>query len=111
MIDVSGCLWPKSVRGGTHGQCRFGESGSASRKTLAGTRPHACQMAARPAGTEMETGTGRACTLHFVAEDSVTDEYTLTLGAKFLLWGFPLALVILVVAETLLDTWWREPRR
>ena len=64
---------------------------------------------ARPAdggrpGTEMGT-------LHFVAEDSVTDEYTLTLGAHFLLWGFPLVLVLLVVAETLLDTWWREPRR
>ena len=54
------------------------------------------------------TGTG---TLHFVAEDSVTDEYTLTLSANFLLWGFPLALVIVVVAETLLDTWWREPRK
>ena len=53
----------------------------------------------------------RAGTLHFAAEDSVTDEYTLTLGAKFLLWGFPLALVILVVAETLLDTWWREPKQ
>ena len=58
--------------------------------------------------TETETETGR---VHFAAEDSVTDEYTLTLGAKFLLWGFPLALVILVVAETLLDTWWREPKK
>ena len=60
------------------------------------------------AGTETETETG---TLHFAAEDSVTDEYTLSLGANLLLWGFPLALVILVVAETLLDIWWREPRR
>jgi hypothetical protein len=59
-------------------------------------------------GTETETETG---TLHFVAEDPVTDEYTLTLGVNFLLWGFPLALVVLVVAETLLDTWWREPRK
>jgi len=50
-------------------------------------------------------------TLHFAAEESVTDQYTLTLGAKLLLWGFPLALVILVVAETLLDTWWREPKQ
>ena len=53
----------------------------------------------------------RTCTVHFVAEDPVTGEYTLSLGANLLLWGFPLALVILVVAETLLDTWWREPRR
>jgi hypothetical protein len=59
-------------------------------------------------GTETETETR---TLHFAAEDSVTDEYTLSLGANLLLWGFPLALIILVVAETLLDTWWREPRR
>ena len=50
-------------------------------------------------------------TLHFAAEDSVTDEYTLTLGAHLLLWGFPLVLVLVVVAETLLDTWWREPRQ
>ena len=41
----------------------------------------------------------------------MTDEYTLSLGANLLLWGFPLALVILVVAETLLDTWWREPKK
>ena len=53
----------------------------------------------------------RACAVHFVAEGRVTDEYTLSLGANLLLWGFPLALVILVVAEKLLDTWWREPRR
>ncbi len=58
-----------------------------------------------------DSDAGRLRTLHFAAEDSVTDEYTLTLGAKFLLWGFPLALVILVVAETLLDTWWREPKQ
>ena len=62
------------------------------------------------AGTETETETETG-TLHFAAEDSVTDEYTLSLGANLLLWGFPLALVILVVAETLLDIWWREPRR
>ena len=68
------------------------------------------QKSGTDAGTETETETETG-TLHFAAEDSVTDEYTLTLGAKFLLWGFPLALVILVVAETLLDTWWREPRR
>jgi hypothetical protein len=53
----------------------------------------------------------RAGTLHFAAEDSVTDEYTLTLGAHLLLWGFPLVLVLVVVAETLLDTWWREPKQ
>ena len=56
-------------------------------------------------------GTHRARTLHSVAEDSVTDEYTLTLGAHLLLWGFPLVLVLGVVAETLLDTWWREPKQ
>jgi hypothetical protein len=61
-------------------------------------------------GTETETET-ETRTLHFAAEDPVTDEYTLSLGANLLLWGFPLALIILVVAETLLDTWWREPRR
>jgi len=32
------------------------------------------------------------------------EEYSLTLGAHLLLWTFPLALVILVVAESLLDT-------
>ena len=53
----------------------------------------------------------RAGTLHFIAEGRVTDDYTLSLGANLLLWGFPLALIILVVAETILDTWWREPRR
>ncbi len=57
-------------------------------------------------GTETETGT-----LHSVAEDSVLEEHALTLGAHLLLWGFPLALVVLVVVETLLDTWWREPRQ
>ena len=31
------------------------------------------------------------------------EEYSLTLGAHLLLWGFPLTLVILVVAESLLD--------
>jgi hypothetical protein len=39
------------------------------------------------------------------------DEYALTLGAHLLLWGFPLVLVLLVVAETLLDRWWREPKQ
>ena len=39
------------------------------------------------------------------------EAHSLTLGAHLLLWGFPLALVILVVAETLLDTWWREPKQ
>ena len=69
------------------------------------------QAGSQKSGTDSGADAGRLRTLHFAAEDLVTDEYTLTLGAKFLLWGFPLALVILVVAETLLDTWWREPRR
>ena len=108
-MDDSG---PNIVRGGTHGQCRRGESGSSSRKTLTGTNLYAPDGGGRP-GTDSgaDSDAGRLRTLHFVAEDSVTDEYTLTLGAHLLLWGFPLALVILVVAETLLDTWWREPRK
>ncbi len=119
-VDNSG---PNIVRGGTHGQCRPKESrarspevpGILSRQRLPGTQartqaPKRSQTAdgGRPGA---DSDAGRLRTLHFVAEDSVTDEYTLTLGAKFLLWGFPLALVILVVAETLLDTRWREPRR
>jgi cytochrome c-type biogenesis protein CcmH/NrfF len=31
------------------------------------------------------------------------EQYSLTLGAHLLLWGFPLTLVILVAAESLLD--------
>jgi len=31
------------------------------------------------------------------------EEHSLTLGAHLLLWGFPLALIIFVVAENLLD--------
>jgi len=78
----------------------------------AGERPWPWALPAaggRP-GTETETETETG-TLHFAAEDLVTDEYTLTLSAHLLLWGFPLVLVLLVVAETLLDTWWREPRQ
>jgi len=56
-------------------------------------------------------GTRWARTVHSLTEDLVTDEYTLTLGAHLLLWGFPLVLVLVVVAETLLDTWWREPKQ
>ncbi len=124
-MDDSG---PNIVRGGTHGQCRRGESGSAF--TGGAWHPDmmlsstSCRRARHPLGKRFErraawnqvaprrgTDTGRAGTLHFAAEDSVTDEHTLSLGANLLLWGFPLVLVILVVAETLLDTWWREPRR
>jgi len=36
------------------------------------------------------------------------EEHSLTLGAHLLLWVFPLALVILVVAESLLDGRKRE---
>ncbi len=32
------------------------------------------------------------------------EEHSLTLGAHLLLWGFPLVLVIFVVAESLLDS-------
>jgi len=69
--------------------------------------------AAWPRSTTADGGRtrARARALHSVAEDLVTDEYTLTLGAHLLLWGFPLVLVLLVVAETLLDTWWREPKQ
>ena len=31
------------------------------------------------------------------------EEYSMTLGAHLLLWAFPLALVVFVVAESLLD--------
>ena len=39
------------------------------------------------------------------------EEYSLTLGAHLLLWGFPLTLVIIVVAESLLDLRKRETER
>jgi len=39
------------------------------------------------------------------------EEHSLTLGAHLLLWGFPLALVILVVADTFLDRRRREAGR
>jgi hypothetical protein len=41
--------------------------------------------------------------VHFAAKEAVMEEYSLTLGAHLLLWGFPLTLVILVVAESLLE--------
>ena len=37
------------------------------------------------------------------------EEYSLTVGAHLLLWVFPLALVVLVVAEDILDRRKREP--
>jgi hypothetical protein len=42
--------------------------------------------------------------VHFAAKETVMEQYSLTLGAHLLLWGFPLSLVILVVAESLLDS-------
>jgi len=39
------------------------------------------------------------------------EEYSLTLGAHLLLWFFPLALVVLVIVENLLDKHTREPER
>jgi len=39
------------------------------------------------------------------------EQYSLTLGAHLLLWVFPLALVVLVIAENCLDTRNRGSRR
>ena len=67
----------------------------------------------RSAGTETETetGTGRPCTLHSMAEGSVMEGHALTLGAHLLLWVFPLVLAVLVIVENLLDKHTREPGR
>jgi len=37
------------------------------------------------------------------------EEHSLTIGAHLLLWIFPLALVVLVVAEDILDRCRRDP--
>ena len=39
------------------------------------------------------------------------EEYSLTVGAHLLLWVFPLMLVVLVVAEDILDRRKREPEQ
>jgi len=41
--------------------------------------------------------------VHSAAKETVMEEFSLTLGAHLLLWGFPLVLIIVVVVESLLD--------
>jgi hypothetical protein len=50
-------------------------------------------------------------TVHFGHKETTMEEYSLTLGAHLLLWVFPLALVVLVVAENYLDRRNRGPER
>jgi hypothetical protein len=41
--------------------------------------------------------------VHSAAKETTMEEHSLTLGAHLLLWVFPLALVVFVVAESLID--------
>ncbi len=55
-MDDSG---PNIVRGGTHGQCRRGESGSSSRTTLTGAKNSAPDGRVSRAAAEARSGSGR----------------------------------------------------
>ena len=67
-------------------------------------------MAFRIPNSEFRIGLVVAA-LHSPVKEKPMQEHSLTLGAHLLLWGFPLALTIFVVAETLLDKWWRKTDR
>lgn len=69
-----------------------------------------------PSGAGAGTGTDLALRrsageVHSAHKEATMEEHSLTFGAHLLLWVFPLTLVVLVIAEDLLDRRKREPER